>query len=198
MSPPQSLQLYSDVLHHQHGQKWSQQWFQLPRRCSAKKLGTHIATYLSSIFKQVDFFPFSPLHSVGAANEDTDSQSYGGEWLSRVLIKGSAGRGAINQTRDHSYSCSADRGCYVVFIQLLARCRGTETPLPAPVLPRPSDGGARGKAGEGWESNPLRCYTANLSLQSCVWKITAKKLSRNLVSVPGAQNKQCACGAYNK
>lgn len=66
-------------------------------------------------------FFFSPVH-VGAANEDTECQSYAGEWLSRVLIKGSASRGAINQTRDHTptLTSAADHGGDVVFIQLLA------------------------------------------------------------------------------
>lgn len=69
-------------------------------------------------------------NSVGAANEDTDSVSYAGEWVSRVLIKGSANRGAINQARDHSYSHPTDRGSDVVFIQLLVQSLGRRFLLP--------------------------------------------------------------------
>lgn len=112
-----SIWILFPILNHQLTEIKSSAIATAPTLSSQKTQRAH--HNISELFIQTSrFFP----SSVGAANEDTDSQSYAGEWLSRVLIKGSASRGAINQTQDHSYSHSTDHGCYVVFIQLLARC----------------------------------------------------------------------------
>lgn len=93
---------------------------------SARKLKSNINIFELLIQTSWCAFFFS---SVGAANEDTDSVSYANKWLSCMLIKGSANRGAINQRRDHSYSHPTDHGCDVMFIQLLVLSLG-----PRPLL----------------------------------------------------------------
>ena len=103
-------------------------------------------TYSNKVMRSLHFFS----SGAGAANEDTASQCYAGGWVSNVLIKASANRGAINQRPGHSYSCPADHDCDVVFIQVLAHCLG-QRPLLSSQL---SNGGARRTRGEGRKLNP--------------------------------------------
>lgn len=163
----------------------------LHQHYSARKLSMHVPTSFSWLFKQVDV-QLAFFGSVGAANEDADSQSYAGEWVSRVLIKGSASRGAINQTQDHSYSHSTDHGCYVVFIQLLALCLRDPCSCPGYLTEVHKE--------RRLEIQYIHCYIANLSsVYSHMFKrLQLKNRCHNPVSTPDIQNKQYVHIAYIK